>query len=167
MVNQDSTVSRRSLALEHAHHRFALLLKELSSACIREAPQLPVVQQIPWPFGEPRRKQKIQIPRLLVIPQSPVGSITGDAVNVKRKPLQQLRSFRNRHWSESTCTVTDHLPHRKTKSVRHCGDVVEMWPILWSGEENENGRKMVLLSWPLPRSKMRGEVLEVAIGEKW
>ena len=44
--------------------------------------------------------------------------------------------------------MTDRLRRRKTKSVLYCGDVVEMWPILWSGEENENGRKMVRMRWP-------------------
>lgn len=48
VVHPDYTVNCRTLALEHAQHRFTLLLKELPGACIREAPQLPVVWQIPW-----------------------------------------------------------------------------------------------------------------------
>jgi len=41
-----STVSHRALALEHAQDRLAFFFKELPSARIREAPQLPVVWQI-------------------------------------------------------------------------------------------------------------------------
>jgi len=39
-------VSRRTLALKHAHDWLTLFFKELPSPRIREAPQLPVVWQI-------------------------------------------------------------------------------------------------------------------------
>jgi hypothetical protein len=53
VVDPDYTVNCRALALEHAQHRLALLVEELPGARIREAPQLPVIWQIPRSIGDP------------------------------------------------------------------------------------------------------------------
>ena len=96
VVNPNATVSCRTLALEHAQHRLTFFLEELPCACIREAPQLPVVWQIPWTLRDPRFKQKIPIPSLLVIRELPVTRIADKAVHVKGKPIEKL-SFLGDH----------------------------------------------------------------------
>jgi hypothetical protein len=87
-----STVSHRALALEHAHYRLTFFFKELPSARIREAPQLPVVWQISRSLRNPRCEQQVQVPRLLIILHGPVTYVSHQAVNVEGKPLQELVS---------------------------------------------------------------------------
>ena len=94
VINPDSTVSHRALALEHAQDRLTFFLKELPSARIREAPQLPVVWQISRSLRNPRCKQQVQIPSLLIVLQGPVSYVSNQAVDVEGKPLQELISSR-------------------------------------------------------------------------
>lgn len=77
VVDPDSTVSCRTLTLEHAQHRLAFFFKELPCARIREAPQLPVVQQIPRAIRNPGSKYKVQIPGLVIILHTAIGHVTG------------------------------------------------------------------------------------------
>jgi len=92
MIDPDSTVSCRALTLEHAQHWLSFFLKELASTCIRKAPQLPVIWQVSRTFREPRCKQQVQIPSLLKIFQCSVAYVSGNAMNIKRKPLKELIS---------------------------------------------------------------------------
>ena len=94
MIDPDSTVSCRSLALEHAEHWRRFFIKELLRARIREAPQLPVIGQISWPFGNPRSEQEVEIPGLVVVPESAVTDIADETLHIKRKPFQRLRATR-------------------------------------------------------------------------
>jgi len=90
VIDPDSTVSCRTLTLEHAQHRLAFFFEELPRARIRKAPQLPVVQQIPRALRNPGSKQKIQVPSLVVVLQCAIAHITGQTANVEGKPLQHL-----------------------------------------------------------------------------
>ena len=90
VVDPDSIVSCRALALEHAQHGSRLFLKVLPCMRIREAPQLPVVGQISRSRGDPRFEQKIQIPGLLKIFQVSVAKVAHQSVNVEREPFSDL-----------------------------------------------------------------------------
>lgn len=87
VIDPDRSVSCRALTLEHAHNWPTFFLEELAGACIREAPQLPVVRQISRPLRSPHSKQKIPIPGLLEVLQVPIVHIAGEALYIERKPF--------------------------------------------------------------------------------
>ena len=95
VIDPDSTVSRRTLALEHAQHRVSFFLEELPGACIREAPQLPIVWQISRALGDPGCKQKVEKPGLLVVFERAVTHLADEAMHVERKPLEKLGTLRD------------------------------------------------------------------------
>ena len=134
MIDPDHAVSCRTLTLEHAHDRSTSLLEELTSPCIREAPQLPVVRQISRPLRSPHSKQEIQVPGLLEVLQVPVAHIAGEAVHVKRKPFQKLiasRTCGSHEISEVRFAECIRLVNlRKRKFREACEDFVEMWSAL-------------------------------------
>ena len=93
VVDPDHTVSCRTLTLEHAQHRRSFFIEVLPCACIREAPQLPVVWQIPRALRNPGCKQKVEIPGLLVVLECAVAYIADEAMHIERKPIEELSSL--------------------------------------------------------------------------
>src|SRR6202035_5847224 len=135
VIDPNATVSRRTLALEHAHHRLTFFFEELPSARIREAPQLPVVWQISRSLRNPRRENQIQIPGLLIILHGPVSNITDEAVYVEGKPLQELTASRTHRYRShdllgcgwKNARWSGLAQQKKTIGLcTYCGDVVQV-----------------------------------------
>ncbi len=135
VIDPNATVSRRTLALEHAHHRLTFFFEELPSARIREAPQLPVVWQISRSLRNPRRKNQIQIPGLLIVLHGPVSHVTDEAMYVEGKPLQELTASRTHRYRSHDLLGCGWKNDRwsglaqQEKTVglcTYCGDVVQV-----------------------------------------